>query len=109
MSIRPSTVSVKGRDYVGAGVQLEPAIMPKALFCSVTLLLMVGFAAPPDPRIAKFWPLKPVVRPELPAAVSAGPNPIDAFISAKLGGKGLGAAGPADKRTLLRRVYLDLI
>jgi hypothetical protein len=109
MSIRPSTVSVKGRDYVGAGVQLEPAIMPRVLFCSVTLLLMVGFAAPPDPRIAKFWPLKPVVRPELPAAVSASSNPIDAFIAAKLSGKGLRAAGPADKRTLLRRVYLDLI
>src|ERR1700676_3319389 len=83
--------------------------MRKALFCSVTLLAMVGSAASSDPRLANFWPLKPVVRPEPPTAVSTGSNPIDAFIAAKLSARGLRAAGPADKPTLLRRVYLDLI
>jgi Protein of unknown function (DUF1553)/Protein of unknown function (DUF1549) len=82
---------------------------PTVLFCYITLSLMVGSAASTDPRIAKFWPLKPVVRPEVPTAVSAGPNPIDAFIAAKLSARGLRAAGPADKPTLLRRVYLDLV
>ena len=57
----------------------------------------------------KLWVLKPVVRPEIPAALTRSPNPIDAFIAADYKAKGLRPAGPADKRTLLRRVYLDLI
>ena len=35
-------------------------------------------------------------------------NPIDAFIAAEVEGKGLQPAAPADKLTLLRRVYFDL-
>ena len=54
------------------------------------------------------WYLKPVQRPDVPAAGSTI-NPVDAFIAAKLNAKGLQPAGPADKATLLRRVYLDLI
>ena len=38
-----------------------------------------------------------------------GRNPIDAFVLAELEKKGLQPVGEADKRTLLRRVYLDLI
>jgi len=37
------------------------------------------------------------------------PNPIDAFVAAEYQSKGLKPVGPADKRTLLRRVYLDII
>src|SRR5207244_583482 len=36
-------------------------------------------------------------------------NPIDAFILAKLEEKGLHPAPPADRRTLIRRAYFDLI
>src|SRR5207245_6335740 len=36
-------------------------------------------------------------------------NPIDAFIAEEYQARGLRPAGPADKRSLLRRVYLDLI
>ena len=35
-------------------------------------------------------------------------TPIDAFVLAKLEEKGLKPAPPADRRTLLRRVYFDL-
>jgi Protein of unknown function (DUF1553)/Protein of unknown function (DUF1549) len=55
------------------------------------------------------WSLEPVVRPEVPAGVTRSSNPIDAFIAATHKQKGLQPAGPADKLTLLRRVYLDLI
>src|SRR5205814_2891008 len=53
------------------------------------------------------WALKPVVRPDVPAGTSS--NLIDAFIAAQWQAKSLKPAGPADKRALLRRVYLDLI
>jgi len=54
------------------------------------------------------WALKPVVRPEVPTGLTESPNPIDAFIAAGYRAKGLKPVGPADKATLLRRVYLDL-
>src|SRR6185436_11408945 len=54
-----------------------------------------------------WWSLKSVVRPALPAGPES--NPIDHFLNAEHRNRGLQAAGPADKLTLLRRVYLDLI
>src|SRR5258706_1110533 len=60
-------------------------------------------------KSADLWVLKPVVRPETPAGVTQSPNPIDAFVAAEYKARKLRPAGPADKRALLRRVYLDLI
>ncbi|MDQ6664235.1 MAG: DUF1549 and DUF1553 domain-containing protein [Acidobacteriota bacterium] len=54
------------------------------------------------------WSLQSVVRPEVPVGVTKPDNPIDAFIAAKYREKGLYAAGPADKLTLLRRLSFDL-
>ena len=54
-----------------------------------------------------WWSLKPVVQPALPDG--SEPNPIDRFINAELGNRGLKAVGPTDKLSLLRRVHLDLI
>ena len=64
---------------------------------------------PRDTKGVNLWVLKPVVRPMAPAGVTKSTNPIDAFIAAEYKAKGLKPAGPADKYTLLRRVYLDLI
>ena len=58
---------------------------------------------------AKPWYLKPVVRPSVPAGVTTSRNPIDAFVAAQHRAKGLKPAGPADRRTLLRRVHFDLV
>ena len=55
------------------------------------------------------WVLKPVVRPEVPTGRAASSNPIDAFIAEGYEADGLGPVAAADKRTLLRRVSLDLI
>jgi hypothetical protein len=76
-------------------------------------LLAVPLSAQPAQKPTP-WYLKPVKRPDIPAGAvqSANPistNPIDAFIAAKLQEKGLKQTGPADKATLIRRVYLDLI
>lgn len=60
-----------------------------------------------------FWAFRKVQEPTVPVSPEpkAGAwikNPIDAFILAKLSEKGLEAAPPADKRTLIRRVTFDL-
>ena len=58
----------------------------------------------------ELWVLKPVVRPQVPAGLTKSTNPIDAFIAAEYKKpRACGRSAPADKRTLLRRVYLDLI
>ncbi|MGN6545517.1 MAG: PSD1 and planctomycete cytochrome C domain-containing protein [Aureliella sp.] len=59
----------------------------------------------------QFWAFQPVADPTLPEVQRKEwvQTPIDAFILAKLEESGLVPAPPADKRTLLRRVYLDMI
>jgi hypothetical protein len=56
----------------------------------------------------KLWALRPLVSSPIPAGLTASPNPIDAFLAAEHKAKGLTPVGPADRRALLRRVYLDL-
>ncbi len=53
-----------------------------------------------------WWSLQPIKRVELP---KPNRNPIDAFIVAKLEQEKLQPAPAADRQTLLRRVYVDLI
>jgi Protein of unknown function (DUF1553)/Protein of unknown function (DUF1549)/Planctomycete cytochrome C len=57
------------------------------------------------------WAFRPPVLPAVPKVMTAGrlENPIDAFVLARLEKASLKPAAQADKRTLLRRVYLDLI
>jgi len=55
-----------------------------------------------------WWSLRPVRRPAVPA-VAGVRHPIDAFVQAKLRDKGLSLSPPADRRTLIRRLYFDLI
>jgi hypothetical protein len=65
-----------------------------------------GADLPADWAYRKFT--RPPV-PELRNPRSAARNPIDRFLLAKLEAKGLAFAPEADRRTLLRRVYFDLI
>jgi hypothetical protein len=60
---------------------------------------------------AKHWAFQPVQRPILPSVrnVAWPATPVDPFILARLEAKGIAPAPPADPRTLLRRVFLDLI
>ncbi len=62
-----------------------------------------------DPR--DHWAFRTPARPEVPAAQHPGwvRNPIDAFIAAGHQQRGLTPQRPADRRTWLRRVSLDLI
>jgi hypothetical protein len=53
-----------------------------------------------------FWSFKKPVRPPVPGG--AGANPVDAFLEAKWREKHLTPSRAADRRTLVRRAYLDL-
>jgi cytochrome c553 len=77
----------------------------------------------PDPRVAsatqkdwkdpnaKHWAWQPVKKPAVPEAKDASwtKTPIDNFIVARLYEKGMKPSALADKRTLIRRAYFDLI
>src|SRR5579871_453360 len=76
---------------------------------SLIVLLAFGLVSSGMARTPALWSSKPVVRPEVPTGLSRSSNPIDAFIAAEHTARGLQPVGPADKRTLLRRVYLDLL
>ncbi len=58
-----------------------------------------------------WWSLQPVVRPPVPLLKDKPQpdNPIDAFIRAALDEQGITPAPRADRRTLIRRLYYDLI
>lgn len=55
----------------------------------------------------KWWAFQPPVRHELPAGKSD--HPVDAFLDAKFTEAGIAPAPEADPRTLVRRLYLDLV
>lgn len=59
----------------------------------------------------KHWAFQPPIKaaPPIGDAWTDAPNPIDAFVLARLRAEGLRPNAPADKRTLLRRVTFDLI
>ncbi len=61
----------------------------------------------PKADLLDWWSLKPLTKPGVPK--SDRPNPIDAFVRAKLADKGLKPSPAAGKRTLIRRLYFDLI
>jgi len=74
-----------------------------------------GAEWPEEDRHAKrtepsWWSLKKLRRPLVPVGEKQNAlNPIGAFVLAKLKEKGLMPGPKADKRTLLRRTYYDLI
>ena len=55
------------------------------------------------------WSLQPLVRPLVPSTSIAAENPVDAFVVARLASHGLKLSPEADRRTLIRRLYFDLI
>ena len=91
-------------------------------FLSTALVLFLGcvFAAdtpkkptakmpvvPPMAKRPKLWSLQPLARPAVPTGPAT--NPIDAFVQGLYAAKKVTPVAPADQRTLLRRVYMDLI
>ncbi len=72
-------------------------------------------AAPPSDSVTdddrQFWSFQKVVRPAIPRVQDGGSGrtPVDAFILPRLEAEGLSFSPDADRRTLIRRVFLDLV
>ncbi len=86
----------------------------------------LGFHSPPDtkvtaaqvsaledmpipPEARKYWAFKSPCARRFPSLTQKPANPIDAFLLRAMEQHGLRPAPPANKRTLVRRAYLDLI
>src|SRR6185312_7817075 len=86
---------------------------------TVVALLAVGCvfadglpdAADPTPASTNGWAFRPLCRPPLPPVKHDEwvRQPLDRFVLAKLENHGLEPAHEAGQRTLLRRVYFDLV
>ena len=95
----------------------KPAL-PADAVAALTEWVKTGAAFPADSGektssdARKHWAFQPVREPAVPKTGSSQPgtnSPIDAFVAMKLSDKGLSLAKRADKRTLIRRAYFDLI
>jgi hypothetical protein len=92
------------------GKQLPPAVVADLVAWVKDGAVWPEQSSPGRASAAKRWaftPIPKVVPPADPAGWSA--NPIDRFVRARLREHGLQPAGPADKRTLIRRVTFDLV
>lgn len=81
-----------------------------AIWASHPQAKMVARSITPEQR--SFWSFQPVKKPALPVLPKGKEWPatdIDRFLLVKMQAAGLKPAPPADKRTLIRRVTLDLI
>jgi len=80
---------------------------------SVAAVLLTGVCLAPSAsgagaaELPPDWAFRRFTRPTVPPSAYA--NPIDAFLAVKLAGKGLRFAPEADRRTLIRRLSLDLL
>lgn len=95
--------------------------MGARLFVLCLMMTGAGVAAEPDTAPAdarmRHWSFQPLVRPAVPsvssspsgAEASGAANPIDRFIRAGLEAEGLQPSPEADRRTLVRRLYFDVL
>lgn len=77
--------------------------------------IQAGASSPPDERPqvhpAEHWAFQPPQRPSIPPVVETDwvRTPVDAFILSRLEQQQLVPSPPADRRTLIRRLHLDLL
>jgi len=79
--------------------------------CWLFLLVAAASAFGQKPDAAKHWAFRPPARPAAPSVASAAwpRTDIDRFILARLEKEGLKPSPEADRVTLARRLYLDLV
>ncbi len=91
------------KDWIDRGAEWKDAPAESAAKVSAELASLED--RPIKPQERTWWAFQKPVRAALLSATS---NPVDAFLEAKWEQKGLVSQKPADRRTLLRRAYLDI-
>jgi len=78
---------------------------------AILFLTALGQAEEAEPQLTKRWPFTPVAPVTPPEVTNTNwvSNPIDAFILSKLEAKGIEPAPLAERRTVVRRLYFDLL
>ena len=103
------------RQWIEDGGSLEAVedAVPEEQRTSAALALLED--RPIRPRERQYWAYQkprraavPAIAP-MPAHDSQARNPIDAFLRAAMDAKGVVLSPPADRRTLMRRAYLDVL
>jgi len=108
--IRSGEMPEKGKPLAEA----ELAVIEKWIAEGAKTAKAEPLALAPGPIISdedrEYWAFQPIHKPAAPKNVVAQKmrTPVDAFVLAKLGEKDLPMAPEADRRTLIRRVTLDL-
>ena len=92
----------KLQSWIARGAPPDPEKPPRA---------NLGQGPPAGSQARRFWSFQPPRRPVEPAVEAKDRirNPVDAFLLARLEAEGLGFSPPADRLTLMRRSYLDLV
>ncbi len=95
------------RDWISQGARWEGPAVAQVKAASSTAK-WEDMEIPAEAR--QWWSFRKPVRAPVPRVKNAewGRHPIDAFLAQVFEQKGLAPAPPADRRTLIRRAYLDL-
>jgi hypothetical protein len=121
-----ASLLIKAVKYDDDVLRMPPAgRLPTASIDALTKWIRDGAVAPHDVEAARarkapgvdsdsartHWAYQPVKRPEIPVVRDQRwlRTPVDSFILTRLEGAGLTPSPLADRRTLLRRAYYDLI
>ena len=97
------------------GLAVVAAFLAFGLIGSLLPARRALLAAPPSDSVTdddrQFWSFQKVVRPAVPRVQNGdrGRTPVDGFILARLEAEGLSLSPDTDRRTLIRRVFLDLV
>jgi hypothetical protein len=92
------------RDWIDQGARWDLAPAPSDSTPSAALEDM-----PIPPEARRYWAFQKPVRAPVPDAPASLTNPIDRFLEKARRERGLPSAPRADRVTLLRRAYMDLI
>src|SRR5260370_24671531 len=105
-----ASLVLRAVSYKNAQLKMPPAgKLENEQIADLTRWVEMGAPAPKDaPPVASapFWAFGPLAKVEPPQGTAA--SPVDRFLQAKLAEKGLRQALPADRRSWLRRLTVDL-
>ena len=97
--------------WIEAGASLAAVPEAKGEDAEEAAMLAKREERPITPEERAYWAFKMPARAAVPNVTRAGwdKNPIDAFLLSSMQAKNLTPAPPAEKRALIRRLYLDVL